>query len=231
VAQNFDYPFFFRPAASFVHLKTPNNTEIFTNHVFRLPDQMKTGFYTLNVSASKFDDQHIIFNPEAGDTASTLPIGPLLFPPKVSTEDIQAAIPLGYTFYEDNQSITQLTGYDLKKPSHLDKRIHLALNWLAKSKGAGDYKVFVHLRDIDDNIIVQVDRILHDTRNMSNPWQEATYLHDVFALEPPDNIPAGLYYLYVGLYDTQTERRLIIVDQNDHSILNNEIQLTHIVHR
>jgi hypothetical protein len=208
-----------------------NTTEIFTNHVFRLPDKMATGFYTLNVSTRKLRDQPNIRIADAENTQYILPIGPLHYPPLVSNEDLETEFPMGYTFYEENQPITQLTGYDLITPTHLDARIHLALNWLALNKRAGEYKVFVHLRDIEDNIIVQVDRILHGTRTMNTQWQEATYLHDVFTLDPPDNITGGLYYLYIGLYDAQTERRLDIIDQNNQILLNNEIQLTHIVHR
>jgi hypothetical protein len=50
-------------------------------------------------------------------------------------------------------------------------------------------------------------------------WQPGEFVHDVYTLSLPPDLPAGDYVLEVGLYLADTGARLPVVGNGDHVVL------------
>jgi hypothetical protein len=108
-----------------------------------------------------------------------------------------------------------LTGYDLDNRSvQAGAELPLSLYWRVTGKPDRDYKMFVHLVPLDDaeRIVSQVDRPPVGDVYPTSIWQPGEVLRGRYRLAVPADTPPGTYRLYTGLYDSDTGKRLPIVD-------------------
>jgi hypothetical protein len=107
----------------------------------------------------------------------------------------------------------QLYAYQLD-PESVSPRdtLDLTLYWRAVSVPERSYHVFVHLVDPkSEEIIAQSDKVPVDWLRPTNGWRSGEVLQDEHLLELLEELPAGDYHLYVGLYDPESAQRLPII--------------------
>jgi 4-amino-4-deoxy-L-arabinose transferase-like glycosyltransferase len=115
----------------------------------------------------------------------------------------------------------ELGGYSLDLDGIApDGTVQLGLYWqplVAEFSKA--YKVFVQLRNEDDQIVAQADHFVFENLLTASvliqAMQKGQWLRDTADLELPADLPSGTYRLLVGLYDPDTSERLpLVVDQS-----------------
>ncbi len=95
--------------------------------------------------------------------------------------------------------------------------VQVTLRWLATAVPEGDYAVFVHLVDPeeDDRLVAQGDAPPLEGRWPTSLWRPGVVLDDSHTIPLPPNLPPGTYDLLVGLYDPATGERLPLPDGRD----------------
>ena len=109
----------------------------------------------------------------------------------------------------------ELTGFSLDEEALLSGQpAQLTLFWKALQP-LPDYKVFVHLRDPNNQPVAQADHIPSETlvAMPTSIWRVGEVVPDVTYLTVPLNVPSGDYRLLVGMYDPETSERLPV--END----------------
>jgi uncharacterized membrane protein len=92
--------------------------------------------------------------------------------------------------------------------------LDLTLYWRAVSEPDENLHAFVHLISAkDETIISQQDRIPVDWLRPTQGWRENEVIIDTYQLFLPDDLPAGDYHLYAGLYDPETDIRAPVTYQ------------------
>lgn len=89
--------------------------------------------------------------------------------------------------------------------------IDLTLTWRVISKPQGDYTIFVHVRDAENNNITQQDFRPFDGTFPTLAWDVGETLQLPVTLALPDSLPAGEYRIVIGLYELATMKRLSVV--------------------
>jgi hypothetical protein len=102
--------------------------------------------------------------------------------------------------------------------------IDLTLYWVARSEIEEDYTVFIHLIDAEERLWTQQDNQPRQGEHPTSGWREGEVVADSYHLLLPDDIPAGLYCLEVGMYQWKTGERLRVF-QGDQEI-GNRVLLT-----
>jgi hypothetical protein len=117
-----------------------------------------------------------------------------------------------------------LEGYDLSpapprpgasNPTQEKRELGLVLYWQALSPLPYDYTAFVHLRDDAGHNVAQADHQPLAPVYPPTLWPVGEIIRERSILTLPEEVPAGTYSLWVGLYRLDTLKRLPIVD--DHS--------------
>lgn len=109
----------------------------------------------------------------------------------------------------------ELTGYSLDEEALLNGGTgQLTLFWKGLQP-LRDYKVFVHLRDHNDQTVAQADHIPSEelVALPTSTWRVTEVVPDVTYLTVPSDIASGEYRLMVGMYDPETLERLPV--END----------------
>ena len=88
------------------------------------------------------------------------------------------------------------------------KEATVILNWLALRRPTTDYKVFVHLIDINGNLWAQHDGEPVFFFSPTTRWQQGEIVEDRHVLDFRGEPPPGRYQLRAGLYDRATAQRL-----------------------
>ncbi|MEW5987543.1 MAG: 6-pyruvoyl-tetrahydropterin synthase-related protein [Chloroflexota bacterium] len=106
-------------------------------------------------------------------------------------------------------AFARLTGYTLSAPAaQPGQSVNLDLLWQAAAETETNYRVFVHLRDANGLTITQADgEPVHWTRPTGG-WLPGEYILDSYTLTIPSELAAGVYDLFVGLYNPADGRRL-----------------------
>jgi len=93
--------------------------------------------------------------------------------------------------------------------------VWVALRWRTLAPLPADYKCFVHLRDATGRQVAGADTLLmtNERQRTSQMPVERSFL-DYHLLDTPPDTPAGIYTLYVGLYDPLANARLSVLDAN-----------------
>jgi hypothetical protein len=89
--------------------------------------------------------------------------------------------------------------------------LQLNLYWHALAQPSANSTLFVHLRDNDDNIIAQIDRLPGDGLRPTNGWRAGEYISDSYQFPLPDSA----YQLGIGLYDPDSFVRLPVAENGD----------------
>jgi hypothetical protein len=95
--------------------------------------------------------------------------------------------------------------------------VQVTLRWSTDVFLDSDYTVFVHLVDPEDGdrMVAQGDAPPMGGRWPTSLWLPGVAVDDVHTITLPPDLPAGPYYLLVGLYDPVTGDRLPLPDGRD----------------
>jgi hypothetical protein len=107
-----------------------------------------------------------------------------------------------------------LEGYDLSpgNPGQEKRELGLVLYWKALSPLPYDYTAFVHLRDDAGHNVAQADHQPLAPVYPPTLWPVGQTIRERSILTLLEEVPAGTYSLWVGLYRLDTLERLPIVD-------------------
>jgi 4-amino-4-deoxy-L-arabinose transferase-like glycosyltransferase len=131
--------------------------------------------------------------------AYTLKPAPHLFTPPPTSHPLNVRLGDGLA----------LLGYDLPQDRiRPGGEIDLTLYWQALSPQARSYKVFVHLLDDNGKLWSQHDSPPVAGGYPTTDWQAGEIVPDRIRLKAPDDLPAGTYHLFTGMYDETTGERL-----------------------
>jgi hypothetical protein len=111
-----------------------------------------------------------------------------------------------------------LIGYDLYQNQTL------TLYWQSQQRLPTSYKIFIHLVDSAGALAAQVDYIPKNWTYPTHWWEAGEYISDEVAL-PVHDLPPGAYQLRLGLYDPDTNERLIPVATAAHPVTDNALYL------
>jgi hypothetical protein len=119
-------------------------------------------------------------------------------------EPAQAAL---YVPFEHN---IELLAYDLPDTSaHPGDTLRVTLYWHTTGEVPDNYQVFVHLAPLgSDTPLAQSDK-LNPGDYPTTRWEPDRYVRDAHVIDLPDDLPAGDYLLTFGLYDRDTDTRLL----------------------
>jgi hypothetical protein len=132
-----------------------------------------------------------------------------------------AVLPVGYdppgdlalTSIDTRFGSITLEGYALEMGADA---LNVTLRWRAADFLDTDYTVFVHLVGAKgDAALVQGDGPPLAGRWPTSLWLPGVALDDAHVIALPDDLPPGRYALLVGLYDPQTNARLLLPDGRD----------------
>jgi hypothetical protein len=88
----------------------------------------------------------------------------------------------------------------------------LTLFWTALAMMDTDYTIFVHLRDADNQTLVQWDGQPLDGVYPTSRWRAGEVVITPVEIVLPDSLPPGEYWFYIGLYRLDTLTRLPLAD-------------------
>jgi hypothetical protein len=87
--------------------------------------------------------------------------------------------------------------------------LRLRLIWKAESGVGRDFKSFTHIF-IGDKIVAQRDGQPVGELRPTTTWKAGEVIRDQFAILIPKDAPSGVYQLRIGLYDFETQERLVV---------------------
>lgn len=123
--------------------------------------------------------------------------------PVISEEDISH--PMSAAFGED----VRLLGYDFEPAEAVPgDDIRLTLYWQALQQTTGDYTVFTHLLDPNDQLQAQKDSQPQDGMYPTYLWHRGERIEDVYTLSIDSQAPPGEYQFAVGMYILESLQRL-----------------------
>ncbi len=102
---------------------------------------------------------------------------------------------------------------------------YTVLNWQPLIPIDKDYKVFVHVRDANGNVVFQNDKLPLNALLPMTRWQAGQPLRDAHAMVIPADVPAGTYQVFAGVYDPISGQRLVTADGKDSAMIG-EVQIT-----
>lgn len=102
----------------------------------------------------------------------------------------------------------QLIAFDLDQT----KPLALRLYWQTNAKLERDYAVFVHLYSADGKLVAQKDSTPVNGIFPTTQWAPNETIVDAYEIAIPRDAPSGTYTLMAGMYDSQTQVRVPVVD-------------------
>jgi len=121
----------------------------------------------------------------------------------------------------------ELRGYDVSPGvSSGGDDLEVTLHWRALAPMDRDYTVFVHLVDLDGQLIAQHDsQPWWEVSLPTSTWEPGEELRDQHRLNLPTDLAPGTYSLRAGAYYWETLERLPVIENdapvNDHVVLGN----------
>lgn len=110
-----------------------------------------------------------------------------------------------------------LVGYALDRTAaRPGETLHLTLYWEALAEMDEDYTVFAQVLGGDHRIWAQKDSWPQDGAAPTSSWQPGQVIVDRYELALAPDTPAGVYQLQVGLYLSETMRRLNVLGPGGH---------------
>ena len=165
-----------------------------------LPANLAPGRYRIDVVAYRVTDGALLSEPVA---VAWFQIGP---PPAPPTVAVNAAWQDGIV----------LVGHDdLPATLQPGDTVNLRLVWRADAKQSADYTVFVHLLDVNGQIVAQHDRAPENGFYATSQWHVGETVADDYALVLPETLAPGAKRLVAGLYDPATGQRLLTAEGRD----------------
>jgi len=175
------------------------------------PPDLPSGDYVLDVALyQRNDDTQPVYSGQRGEAMRREPLrlAQLYQPTNVSTSPPTPDHLISLAFGDE----IELVGYDLPERVAPGDRLRVALYWHALRPAPTDYKVFIHLFDISDQLVAQDDSVPVNWSYPTTSWQPDEYIRDEHVLPMDPSLPRDDYTLYVGLYDAVTGERAVVRD-------------------
>jgi hypothetical protein len=141
---------------------------------------------------------------------------------------VRLADELGEPYRQEAQlgEALELVGYGLPRPAVLPgEPLEVVLLWRADAPIPDRLNGFVHLIGADGQAIAQEDHLAWGEQYPSTLWAAGETIVDRYRLLVPEDAPPGPYTLSVGLYDSQSKRRLVVNDAAGQPLAGNQIVL------
>lgn len=107
-----------------------------------------------------------------------------------------------------------------------ERRLNLALNWMAASQPAADYTVSLQLRRPGSTAIAtQVDSQPRGGLYPTSLWEASEKVRDLYSLVLPQDLAPGTYVLYACMYDAGKLQRLTVLNPQGQALPNAESPL------
>lgn len=116
----------------------------------------------------------------------------------------------------------QLLGYDFQVAG---QTLNLALYWQAREPVDKSYIVFVHVFDSQGELQGQKDSPPVGGDLLTSSWQPGEVVVDPHTVPLVSDAPMGTYRVEVGMYDTDTNERLPVLDGTGQKIPEGQIML------
>ncbi|HRV95098.1 MAG TPA: hypothetical protein P5526_23270 [Anaerolineae bacterium] len=104
----------------------------------------------------------------------------------------------------------ELAGYDLTKTE--EGAVYLSLYWRPLRPFEQDFTVFVHVRDLQNNTVINADHQPYDGRVPTSRWPVGQTIKETIRLDIPPDLPTGQYQIMTGLYSPITVERLPVIN-------------------
>jgi hypothetical protein len=118
-----------------------------------------------------------------------------------------------------------LAGYAFPAVSHPGDTLSLTFHWRTEQPTGRHFIQFVHLFDAEGEAQVIHDQEPFNGVFPSTDWPPGVEMTDEWTLLLPEDLPAGEYDLYTGLYEWPSLERLTVVDAGGQLVENNTIYL------
>jgi hypothetical protein len=120
-----------------------------------------------------------------------------------------------------------LAGYTLEQLTVNDYQLSITFFWQPQTPLPANYTTFLHLRNSENAIVAQRDSQPLNGAYPTSQWQPGETIIDPITLPLPENLPAGTYSLYTGMYQLDTLERLPVTNDTtgENAILLGEITL------
>jgi hypothetical protein len=135
---------------------------------------------------------------------------------------------MGYTLQlSDSQSSTSNHKLLITTDHLPSSKLQLTLFWQPLARPSTDYTTFVHFRTSDGATLAQSDSQPLAGVYPTSRWQPAETIIDPITLPLPEDLPAGTYTLFVGLYRLDTLERLPVANDTsgENAIVLAEVRL------
>jgi hypothetical protein len=135
---------------------------------------------------------------------------------------------MGYTLQlSDSQSSTSNHKLLITTDHLPSSKLQLTLFWQPLARPSTDYTTFVHFRTSDGATVAQSDSQPLAGVYPTSRWQPAETIIDPITLPLPEDLPAGTYTLFVGLYRLDTLERLPVANDTsgENAIVLAEVRL------
>jgi len=120
----------------------------------------------------------------------------------------------------------ELLGYTIDNPAvEAGSAFHLTLYLQAKQRMERIYKVFTHLLDREENMWGQKDEIAWGWFHPTTDWLPGEVIVQEFEIPVSIDAPPGAYIIEVGMYDSETGKRLPVFDENGERVPEKRILL------
>lgn len=163
----------------------------------QIPKTMPPGVHDLRLS--------LIDVETGGKIASSQLIGPLeIHQGPCIVDPIEGTQAINASFGDQ----LHLLAYEVEQNSHLDLRLY----WQANQRMDNDYKIFIHVYDLETAVpVAQDDAMPHRNAYPTRFWGLQEIVDDRIQISLND-VPPGTYGLAVGVYDPISGERLEVVD-------------------
>ncbi len=108
----------------------------------------------------------------------------------------------------------RLWGYDIQvEHSQVQpgEELPITLVWQDQVPMSSDYHVFLHLMDAAGRLLGQSDGAPAGWTRPTSTWRAGEFIVDEHTIPVPADAPAGVVYLWVGLYSPAGDGRLPVV--------------------
>jgi len=134
--------------------------------------------------------------------------------------------PIEYPLIARLGESVKLLGYQLSaeamKPG---ETLHLTLYWQALAEMSTSYTVFTHLLDKDNRIWGQKDSVPGGGTLPTTGWLRGEVIADEYDIVVKPETPTGEYMLEIGMYETATGKRLLVLPTGEDRVLIGPIQI------
>ncbi len=178
----------------------PHDASVRDVHTLSLPPDLQAGRYRLVAGLYDGTPDHAlrVVDDQGRAVADTVTLDYLQIGPST------AALPQTRLTARFGDQV-ELLGYDLQPTNG---HWSLTLYWRAAQPVENDYTVFVHLVGPDGQIWAQDDAAPGGGFFPTSFWQSGDTVTDTHELTLPEDVPAGIYHLVVGLYQPGSGARL-----------------------